>query len=85
MERVRVHPLAWGDVQQQAVLQTRYNSFDAIVGADVLYAPEAMPALFTACSSLLSHQAGARLIFCHITRRVSETTILPLECIELMT
>lgn len=76
MERARVSPLAWGNARQQAIIASQYSSFDTIVGADVVYAPEAIPSLFAACGVLLSQDAHARLILCHIVRRVSENTII---------
>ena len=76
MERARAAPLAWGDDQHQSVIQSRYASFDTIIGADVVYASEVIPALFRTCKSLLSPHKDAQLVLCHITRRVSENAII---------
>lgn len=76
MERARTYMLAWGNAQQEAILAGRFSSFDTIVGADVVYAPEAIASLFATCSALLSPSVHARLILCHIVRRVSEDSII---------
>ncbi|KAL0024741.1 hypothetical protein WJX77_012493 [Trebouxia sp. C0004] len=66
MERARTYILAWGNAQQEAILADQFLSFDAIIGADVVYAPEAIASLFATCSALLSPSVDARLILCHI-------------------
>ena len=76
MERARICCLAWGDVQQQVAITRRYGLFDVIVGADVVYAPEAIHSLFATCCALLSPESHARLVLCHIVRRVSEDSIV---------
>ncbi len=76
MERARTFVLAWGNAQQQAILADQFSSFDTIIGADVVYAPEAVASLFATCSALLSSSVHARLILCHIVRHVSEDSII---------
>ena len=76
MERARTYVLAWGNAQQESILAGQFSSFDTIVGADVVYAPEAIASLFATCSALLSLSMHARLILCHIVRRVSEDSII---------
>jgi hypothetical protein len=76
MERARTYVLAWGNAQQQAILSDQNSSFDSIIGADVVYAPQAIASLFATCSALLSPGVHARLILCHIVRRVSEDSII---------
>ena len=76
MERARTFVLAWGNAQQQAILADQFSSFDTIIGADVVYAPEAVASLFATCSALLSSSVHARLILCHIVRHGSEDSII---------
>lgn len=76
MERARTCILAWGNAQQEAILAGQFSSFDTIVGADVVYAPEAIASLFATCNALLSPSKHARLILCHIVRRISEDSII---------
>ncbi len=76
MERARTYVLAWGNAQQEAILAGQFSSFDIIIGADVVYAPEAIASLFATCSALLSPSVHARLILCHVVRRVSEDSII---------
>ena len=76
MERARVCPLAWGNAEQQTAIAHCYGRFDTIVGADVVYVPEAMQSLFATCCALLTLEAHATLVFCHIVRRISEESII---------
>ena len=76
MERARTFVLAWGNAQQQAILADQFSSFDTIIGADVVYAPEAVASLFATCSALLSSSVHASLILCHIVRHGSEGSII---------
>ncbi|KAK9843966.1 hypothetical protein WJX81_000623 [Elliptochloris bilobata] len=52
------------------------SGFDLALGADVAYVAEAVPALFAAAAALLSASKEARLVLCHVTRRVAEERIL---------
>ena len=76
IERARTQALTWGNQEQQAVLAAQFSSFDTIIGADVVYAPEAVSGLFATCSALMTCSIHARLILCHIVRRVSEGSII---------
>ena len=76
IERARISVLAWGNAKQQAVVKKQCLSFDTILGADVVYAAEALSSLFETCNALLSPCASARLVLCHVARRVSEEAIV---------
>ena len=76
MERARLCPLAWGNAEQQTTITQKYGRFDTIIGADVVYAPDAMQSLFATCCALLTPDAHAKLVLCHIVRRVSEAFII---------
>lgn len=75
MERARVCPLAWGSVAQQTGIQERMGLFDVIIGADVVYAAEAVEDLFTTVQALLSLDENSRVLLCYIVRRVSEQSL----------
>lgn len=75
MERARVCLLAWGNDAQQDAIAARFGLFDVIVGADVVYAPEAIHNLFKSCSAMLTSGTHARLVLCYIVRLVTEDSI----------
>lgn len=75
MERARVSLLAWNIDQHQSAVTARYGLFDVIIGADVLYAPEALHSLFQTCSAMLKSAPHATLVLCYVVRRVTETSI----------
>ena len=75
MERARVSLLAWNSHQHQKAIAARYGLFDVIIGADVLYAPEALHSLFQTCSAMLKSAPHARLVLCYVVRRVAENSI----------
>lgn len=68
--------LAWGNDQQQAALADRFGLFDVVIGADVVYAPEAIHSLFQSCSAMLKLVAHARVVLCYVVRRISEDSII---------
>lgn len=76
MERARVCRLAWGDDQHQNAIDARFGLFDVVIGADVVYAPEALHNLFKSCSAMLKSAPHARLVLCYIVRRVTEDSII---------
>lgn len=75
MERARLCLLAWGNNQHQNAIASRFGLFDVIIGADVVYAPEALHSLFRSCSAMLRTALHARLVLCYIVRRVTEDSI----------
>ena len=75
MERARVSLLAWNNNQHQNAIVARYGLFDVIIGADVLYAPEALHSLFHTCSAMLKFAPHARLVLCYVVRRITENSI----------
>lgn len=75
MERARISLLAWNNDQHQNAVAARYGLFDVIIGADVLYAPEALHSLFETCSAMLKLAPHARLVLCYVVRRVTENSI----------
>ena len=76
MERARASLLAWGNDEQHAAIADRFGLFDVVIGADVVYAPEAIHSLFKSCSAMLTSAAHARLVLCYVVRRVSEDSII---------
>ena len=61
IERARCRCLCWGDTTQQSRLAAEFgNGFDMILGADVLYVPEAIGPLFAACAHLLASAPQVR-------------------------
>lgn len=76
MERARASPLAWGNEEQHAAIAGRFGLFDVVIGADVVYAPEAIHSLFKSCRAMLKPAAHARLVLCYIVRRVGEDSII---------
>ena len=75
MERARVCLLAWGNNQHHNAIAARFGLFDVVIGADVVYAPEALHNLFKSCSAMLKSASHARLVLCYIVRRVTEDSI----------
>lgn len=43
-----------------AALRQEFGSFDTVVGADVVYMEEAVPALFDSIAQLLEHSSKVR-------------------------
>lgn len=76
MERARVQQLTWGsEVSQRLLLEVR-GQFDIIVGADVVYAPEAINSLFATMQAVLVHDGNARIVLCYIVRKVCENSLI---------
>jgi hypothetical protein len=66
IERARVRQLAWGNSQHAAqVLSLSPGGFDLVIGADVVYVEEAMPALFQTIATLLADKPKVSLL-CHV-------------------
>lgn len=76
MERARVCLLAWGNDHHQKAIAARFGLFDIVIGADVVYAPEALHNLFRSCSVVLKSASHARLVLCYVVRRVTEDSII---------
>lgn len=75
MERARLGLLAWGNKQHENAIAARFGLFDVVVGADVVYAPQALHDLFRSCSDMLKSASHARLVLCYIVRHVTEDSI----------
>lgn len=57
IERARIQQLIWGNERDTLRIRTlRPQGFDIVVGSDVAYVEEAIPALLHAVSSQLSHE-----------------------------
>ena len=77
IERVRLRQLTWGDANDLPALQQEFPAgFHTILGADVVYNAECVPDLFATAVALLAESRSARLMLCHVTRCVSEDSIL---------
>ena len=64
--------LIWGDDAHHIAIQQTVGLFDVIIGADVVYAAEAIDSLFATISTLLKTGLQSRVLLCYIVRRVSE-------------
>lgn len=60
VERLRLRRLRWGSATHVAALRQEFGSFDTVVGADVVYMEEAVPALFDSIAQLLEHSSKVR-------------------------
>lgn len=76
IERARLRELAWGDNNQiAAVLGDNPGGFDMVFGTDVVYVEEFIALLLKTARKMLKPDSQARLVLCHITRRVAEGDI----------
>jgi hypothetical protein len=53
IERLRLRRLCWGDNGHVCSLVNEFGGFDIILGADVVYVEESVPALFASIAQLL--------------------------------
>ncbi|BDA43460.1 probable tRNA N(3)-methylcytidine methyltransferase METTL6 at N-terminal half [Coccomyxa sp. Obi] len=78
VERLRLRELRWGDTARVNGVLSDIGPVDIVVGADVVYVEEAVPALFDSIAKLLDPAKQGLVILCHVTRRVSEQRIIDL-------
>ncbi|CAL8468566.1 g8106 [Coccomyxa elongata] len=78
VERLRLRELQWGNTAHVNGLLSDVGPVDIVVGADVVYVEEAVPALFDSIAKLLDPAKQGLLFLCHVTRRVSEQRVIDL-------
>jgi len=76
-ETVKPHccKLCWGD-ESLDEFSDKYGSYDLILGADVVFWPQAVPLLFQTVHQLLAKQPGARFILSYIDRSSYSTRLM---------
>lgn len=82
-ERLRLRRLAWGDALHIAELQEEIpHGFDAIIGADIVYATEHLAALFATAAALLRPVPEAFVLLCFAVRSVAEDHVISVAATE---
>ncbi len=78
VERLRLRELQWGNTAHVNGLLSDVGPVDIVVGADVVYVEEAVPALFDSIAKLLDPAKQVRPLDPHCA--CGENTSVPLMC-----